>query len=165
MRRVILISLALQSIALFGATAFGADMLSGTWKLNVAKSSVNSGPIPPAVMITETIKAVANGITVISDSTSPSGQKSRSEFTVIFDGKNYPTKYLLDGEVDFKAGDMVSATKTDDFTLELKFTANDKVTSLVKDVVSKDGKTRTSTTTVTNPSGQSITRILVYEKQ
>jgi hypothetical protein len=135
-------------------TVFGADPFSGTWKLNPAKSSVNSGPIPPGVMITETIKAVANGITVMSDSTTPSGQKVRGEFTVKFDGK------------DYKAGDqMVSATKTDDFNLELKFSSDGKVMSVVKDVVSRDGKSRTSTETTTNPRGEPVTRILVYEKQ
>ena len=155
MRRVSLIPLACVLImASFAITAFAADLLSGTWKLNPGKSTVNGGPIPPAVMITETIKKVSNGITVASDSTTPAGEKVRGEFTVKFDGKNY------------KAGDqMVSASRTDDVTLVLKFMADGKVSSLVKDVVSKDGKTRTSTETFTNPSGQTVTRILVYEKQ
>jgi hypothetical protein len=63
---------------------------------------------------------------------------------------------------------IASAKKSVAYALALELTDNTsdgKVTSVVKDVVSKDGKTRTSRETVPNPAGQSITRILVYEKQ
>ena len=55
--------------------------------------------------------------------------------------------------------------RIDAHTLESVNKKGGKVTTSQKNVVAADGKTRTVTTTGTNPQGQKISNVAVYEKQ
>src|SRR5262249_8119839 len=83
-------------VALFVTVLFGADMFSGTWKLNTAKSTFSPGPVPKEGI--GKIQAVDNGLNVVLDGVNASGQKTHTEYTMKFDGKDYPSKSTLDGK-------------------------------------------------------------------
>jgi hypothetical protein len=73
---------------------------------------------------------------------------------------------MLDGRPDPAAADSaVSAKKIDDYTFELTFKAKGKVLFTTKNVIAKDGKTRTATRTGTTPQGETITSTILFEKQ
>lgn len=61
--------------------------------------------------------------------------------------------------------DTITVKRIDAHTLESVNKKGGKVTTSQKNVVAADGKTRTVTTTGTNPQGQKISNVAVYEKQ
>src|SRR5262245_14814194 len=154
----------LALVVLSASVVFAADMFSGMWKVNIAKSTFNPGP-PPKGPNTVKVTAVSNGLSVVTDGVNSTGQKTHSEFTVKFDGKDYPNKATLDGKPNPNAADTISAKKIDDYTMELTSKLKGKVTATQKVVVSKDGKTQTGSQTGTNAQGQAVNNTIVYEKQ
>ena len=139
-------------LSLPATAAFAADMLSGKWKVN--KSTTN----------TQEIISVANGVSVVGDSVNATGIKEHREFTVQFDSKDYPFKQTLDGKPITDGNDMVSAKKIDDYTFELTRKRQGAVLAVIKMIVSRDGKTLTSTVNGTD-QGQAFTASTIYEKQ
>ena len=152
----------LAVLAFFSATAMGADMLAGTWKLNVAKSNYSPGPPPQSNTIT--IEPAAGGIKLVADGVDSQGRKTHNEYTANFDGKDYPTKPMLDGKPNSSAADTVSWKKIDDYTYEVTNKLKGKTLTVARHVISKDGKTRTVTTTGTNAEGQEVNNTTVFEK-
>ena len=147
---------------LFTETAMGADMLAGTWKLNVAKSKYSPGPAPQS----NTVKfdAIDGGIKLVADGSDSQGRKTHNEYTAKFDGKDYPTKPMLDGKPNPNAADSVSYKKIDDYTYEVTAKLKGKTLNVARHSISKDGKTRTITTTGTNAQGQKLNDMTVFEK-
>jgi len=133
----------------------GADMLTGTWKLNVAKSKYSPGPAPKSVTITYTMDG---DWVVLKDQTVDStGKANTYDNRYKFDGKPYPFKNALaDGNISIK--------RIDDFHAEGVIKGG-KANTTVKAVISRDGKTRTLTTTGTNAEGKPVNNVAVYEKQ
>src|SRR5262245_35047842 len=99
---------------LAASVVMGADMFSGTWKLNVAKSKYSPGPAPKSGTLK--VEAVEGGLKVTNDGENAEGKKTHTEYTVKFDGKDYPDKVMVDGKVDPNGADMISAKKIDDNT-------------------------------------------------
>ena len=140
-----------------------ADVFSGTWKLNTAKSTYSPGPAPKEGV--GKIEAVDNGLKVALDGVNATGQKAHTEYTVKFDGKDYPVKSTLDGKPQDAAPDMISAKKIDDYTFETTTKTKGKMLGTSKNVYSKDGKTLTVTQTGTTPDGKPVNNKLIVEKQ
>jgi hypothetical protein len=92
------------------------------------------------------------------DGTGAAGKPIHNEWTGKFDGKDYAVK----GDPDT---DMRAYRRLDDYTMEIVAKKGGKVTTTTKSVYSKDGKTRTSTATGTDPTGQKVENTIVYEKQ
>ena len=153
----------LAALALFTVTAMGADMLTGTWKLNVAKSKYSPGPAPQGNTVKFT--AIDGGIKLVADGVDSQGKKTHNEYTAKFDGKDNPTKPMLDGKANPNAADSVSYKKIDDNTYEATAKLKGKTLNTARHVISKDGKTRTVTTTGTNAQGQKLNDVTVFEKQ
>ena len=61
--------------------------------------------------------------------------------------------------------DMVALKKIDDYNYEFTNKKDGKVMTSGKVVYSKDGKTRTVTTSGTNAQGQKTSNTVVYDKQ
>jgi hypothetical protein len=156
--------LLIAAAALSSAVMSAADARAGTWKLNIEKSKYSSGP-PPQGPNTQKIETVDNGIKVVADGVNAQGQKTHNEYTVTFDGKDYPQKPMLDGKPAPNGPDMISAKKIDDSTIELTNKRQGTVGITIKDTISQDGKTRTATVTGTNAQGQPINITAVWEKQ
>jgi len=154
MRRTI--ALGFIALCFVVGVALAADVSLGTWKVNVAKSKYSPGPAPKA----QTVKYEATGdnMKITVDGTDAAGKPIHNEWTGKFDGKDYAVK----GDPDT---DMRAYRRMDDYTMEIVAKKAGKVTTTTKSVYSKDGKTRTSTATGTDPRGQKVDNTIVYEKQ
>ena len=132
-----------------------ADQFTGTWTLNVAKSKYSPGR-PPKAQTTK-LETQKDGIREIVDRVNADGSQTHWDFTAKFDGKDYP----ITGDPD---RDMASVKKVDDYTLEVVNKKAGKVTTSMKLVVAKDGKSRTNTVTGKNAAGVAINNILFFDK-
>ncbi len=151
--KTIVLTLALYSFA--AAVCFASDLQIGTWKLNEAKSKLTPGVTKNSTVVYE---AAGDDLKVTVDGTDRDGKPTHNEWTGKFDGKDYP----VTGDPD---SDMRSYKKVDELTLELTVKKDGKVTVTGKIVVSADGKTRTVTTSGTDPQGKKFKNIAVYDKQ
>ena len=139
------------------ATAATADMHSGTWTLNVAKSTYSPGPAP----MSQTLKIEAwgeGGLTYVADGVGADGKPTHAEFQAKFDGRDYEFK----GNPD---GDALSYKMIDANTLEATLKRKGETVITANVVVSADGKTRTVTQTGKDAQGRTINIVSVYEKQ
>jgi len=128
----------------------------GTWKLNVAKSTYSPGPAPKSQ--TAILDSTSGGMKVVSDRVEADGQKVHFEWTAKFDGKDYP----VTGD---PSRDVVSVKKIDDYNLEITNKKSGKITTTIKAVYAKDGKTRVETVTGSSAQGQAIKNVTSWEKQ
>lgn len=134
------------------ALAQTSEPLTGTWKLNVAKSKgVKSG--------STVIEAVGKGIKLTVDLVPASGEASHWAFTANYDGKDYP----VTGNSPY--GNSVAVTRVDARTITITSKQDGKVTTTSTIVVSADGKTRTTTIKGTDVKGQPVDIVSFYEKQ
>src|SRR5215472_1539929 len=164
MRRLLILSFVLVAVLATSVTlAYSADNFSGTWKLNVAKSKFSPGPGPKSNM--QKIEAVEGGMKVVTDGENAEGKKTHNEYTVKFDGKDSPEHPMLDGKPKPTGADTISIKKVDDFTYEATTKKKGMVLTVTKNVISKDGKTRTATATGKNAEGQTVNNVVVWEKQ
>jgi hypothetical protein len=157
MKRTAASMCAVVSVLVFTAVVIGADNNVGTWQLNLAKSNYSPGPAPKS----QTLKIEAwgdDGVRYAADGVGADGKPTHTEFQAKYDGKDYPFK----GNPD---ADRLSYKRIDANTLEATTTLKGKNTTMVKVVVSADGKTRTVTQTGTNAQGQALNITSVYERQ
>jgi hypothetical protein len=147
------LTLALCFIA--GAVCFASDVQMGTWKLNEAKSKIAAGMPKNTTVVLE---AAGDSVKVTIDGTTSDGKPAHNEWTGKLDGKDYP----VTGDPN---SDMRSYKQIDDHTLEFAIKKGGKVTISGRAVISADGKTRTVTTSGTNPEGKKVKSTLVYDKQ
>jgi hypothetical protein len=132
------------------------DPLVGTWVLNVAKSKYTPGP-PPKEQTT-IFEAAGQGLKVTTKGTDSAGKPTMTTYTANYDGKDYP----VTGNPDW---DMVSLKRINANTVEFTRKRAGKVVQTATSVVSKDGKTRTITSTGVNAQGQKIHNVGVYDKK
>lgn len=136
-----------------------ADLLLGTWRRNNAKSIYSPGPTP-ALGAVNTWEALGDGRVKNSlDDIDEKGQKTNHrEITLRFDGAEYP----YSGPA---LPTMRSYKRIDARTFEWVEKVNGKVTTTTRSTITPDGKTRTNNTTGTNPQGQTIRNVVIWEKQ
>ena len=139
-----------------GAALWAADPSVGTWKLNAAKSKSTPGPGPKSATIT--YEETADGIKRTGESINADGNKTSFDYTVKFDGKDYP----VTGSDTF---DAISAKQINDHTVASTLKKSGKVVSTSRRVVSQDGKTMTLTINGTNSKGEKTHSVTVYDKQ
>jgi hypothetical protein len=126
-----------------------------TWKLNEAKSKIPDGAIKNTTVV---YAAEGDNVKVTTDGTSGDGKPMHTEWTGKFDGKDYP----VTGDPNTDAR---SYTQVNDRTLTLDNKKDGKVTVTGKIVVSKDGKSRTLTTSGKDSNGKKMKSTAVYDKQ
>ena len=135
--------------------AYAADVFSGNWKVNVAKSKYDPGPPPKSQ--TSKIDAKEGGLQFTNDGVNAEGKPTHSEWSGKFDGKDNPVK----GDPN---RDTAALKKIDDHTFEITNKKAGKVTTTIRAVFSRDGKTRTQTVKGTNAQGNKVNNTVVYEK-
>ena len=140
------------------STALAADMLSGTWKQNMAKSKYDPANLAPKSASTKWEAVGADGLKWVADGVDAQGKPTHSEFSGKFDGKDFPIKGI-------PIEDTRAYKRIDDFTYEFVSKKASKVTTTTHMVISRDGKTRTLTTTGTDAEGRKVNNTVVYEKQ
>ena len=148
---------ALIALAITTVAAFGADNSIGTWKLNVEKSKYTPAPMP-IKSLTSTREAMEGGAKVTTTGVQADGTPINSTAAVKYDGK--------DTKVTGAPWDTIAVKQVDANTLTaVTKQTNGKYTATGRTVISKDGKTMTTTTKGTNAEGQPFSASLVYDKQ
>ena len=137
--------------------AFAADVFSGNWQVNLAKSKYDPGPPPKGPNFSK-IEAMAGGLKFTNDGVNSEGKPTHDEWSGKFDGKDNPV-------TGSQTRDTAALRKIDDHTLEITSKKDGKVVSKVRLVFSRDGKTRTQTGQGTNAKGVKTNNTIVYEKQ
>jgi hypothetical protein len=140
---------------LFLGTAFAADAVVGTWKLNVAKSKF-SGTAPKSA--TRVYSEGADGTTLDQKMVGSDGKEMSMHAALTYDGK--PHALTGNPDADSGTGKAIDA-RTSDFAL----TKDGKTIGTVHRVVSADGKTLTVHNKGTHADGTSYDDTLVFDKQ
>ena len=130
----------------------------GTWIMNIAGSQFSSGTGFKSA--TSRIESVGGGgVKHTVDSVYADGTTRRYEYTTNYDGTDVP----VIGNSPY--GDTVALTHVDANTVRTVYKNKGKVTVIQTSVVSNDRKKRTVTTKGTNPIGQSVNNVSVYDRQ
>ena len=151
--KVILLTLAVFFVGVVVCSADDPQM--GTWKLNEAKSKFSPGAAKNNTVVYE---AAGDMVKVTVDGTDGSGAATHNEWTGKFNGRYYAV--TGDPTSDKRAYRKVSSR-----VLSLTAKKAGKVTLTGRITVSRDGKTRTVTTTGKNAKGKWVTNTAVYDKQ
>jgi hypothetical protein len=149
---------AFAALTLTTLAAFGADNFLGTWKLNLAKSKIEPAKYLPK-SLTVVREASDGGVKSTRTGERTDGTPINSTYTAKYDGKDYP----VTGETSWDTI-AIKSVNANVQTWTVKKT-NGKYHATVRSVVSKDGKTLTSTGHGTDAEGKPTSLTLVYEKQ
>ena len=150
-----IVAIALLSTLFFGTTAFAADAVDGTWKLNVAKSKF-SGTAPKSA--TRVYTESADGTTLDQKMVGADGKEMSMHVTIKYDGMDH--QITGNPDADTVAGKVIDA-HTSHFTMK----RDGKVVGSVHRVVSADGKTLTVNNKGTHADGKAYDDTLVFDKQ
>jgi hypothetical protein len=151
--RALILALAVLSIPL-GLLA-ADDPMMGTWILNVPKSQLGT-PVPKSIIRKHI--AVPGGVKVVQDRVDAQGKASTGEFTVMFDGKDYP----ISGDPYV---DRLTLKRVGRYRVDGVGKKNDKTATTFIWQVSKDGKVLTYTTQRLFPPERVATIIQILDKQ
>jgi hypothetical protein len=130
----------------------------GSWKLNVAKSTYDSGPPPRNA--TRTIETRSNGTRQRTEGVDAAGNPVAYEYSADYDGKDYP----LTGSGTPNDADSIALRRIDNVTVEATLKKDGAVVQTTRSVLSKDGKVLTYTSKG-NAHGQPTSSVTVWERQ
>lgn len=146
-------------MALTAVAMFAADSSLGTWKWNSAKSKITVASANPLKSRTDAWEATADGaVKVTRTEERADGTTFNFSYTFRYDGKEYP---VTGAAFDFFSAKRINANTT---VWQVR-KAGGKYDQTIRDVVSKDGKTRTWTITGAEAGGNPVHVIYVYDKQ
>ena len=148
------IALTISLVFVSAALGFQNNPQMGAWKLNEAKSKF-AGKARNQTVVYE---ASGDQTKVTVDGVDENGAAVHNEWTGKFDGKDYPV--TGDANSDARSYRMINKN-----TLAMTVKKDGKATVNGRIVVSRDGKTRTVTTTATDAKGKKVTNVAVYDKQ
>jgi hypothetical protein len=140
---------------------WAADVQTGTWKLNVAKSRFQTSTAPRSQLVT-ILPDGKDGIRLTVDVVTANGDKSAISYAAQYDGKEYPRTETGAGAVP---GQTVSLTRIDSRTAERVAYLKGKKLTTERWEISSDGRTRTVTQSGVGADGKPVNNVLVYEKQ
>jgi len=150
--KTFLTSLFLAGLLAVSGTAAAADPIMGTWKLNAAKSKMTADNMQKSQ--TRVYSQSGDNISIVITSVAADGKESTTRSTYKLDGKDYPV--MGPSSYDSLSGKQVDAN-TAEFTLK----KGGKTVGTTTRIVSKDGKTMTST----GSAGGKDQGTLVFDKQ
>ena len=151
-------TLTLGALLAISSPVIGADApdpVIGTWKLNSAKST---GTTLPKSETRTYAASAAGGIVLTWKRVGIDGKESSVETTYKYDGKDYP----VTGSPDF---DALSVRRVDANTVDSTQKRMGKAVGTSTRTVSKDGKTLTLVSKLTNAKGEVVNTTLVYDRQ
>jgi hypothetical protein len=128
--------------------------LNGTWKINLEKTT---GPHAKSEILTFGVTADSEHYTV--DEVETDGSLFKTEYTAKFDGKAYPNKNLVTGEITYVCLKKID-NRTEEF--ESRKSQNGPLTYKYRRVLSADGKTLTSS--IIGGDGATFS-VRVFDKQ
>ncbi len=144
-------------VAIAAIAAFGADNSIGTWKYNAAKSKSTS--TNPAKSQTDVREATPDGgVKITRTGQLADGTPTNYSFGYKYDGKEYP--------VTGAPFDTISVKRINDYSWswDVKKTGG-KYHMTGRNVISKDGKTMTQTSSGTDAEGKPVTATIVFDRQ
>ena len=148
--------LAAAAIAIISLPAQASDLEAGTWELNLAKSKFTNAPAPKSQ--TRTYEVTGQQVKMTGKRIDAQGKPTLIGFTANTDGKDYPyTGSTLH--------DTISITPVDALTANWTGKKAGKVVINGTRVISKDGKVMTISGKGTNPQGEPMEVILVFDKR
>jgi hypothetical protein len=118
----------------------------GKWKLNVAKSTLSAGSAPKVLIRTD--EPAGDGVKVTYEGIDADGSRIAYSYTAHYDGKEYRST----GVGMANGWETVTVKRIDDYTFEGTLRRAGKIVATTKNVVSKDGKTMTTTANGTSVS-------------
>jgi hypothetical protein len=136
--------------------AMAADPFVGTWKTNVANSQLGTNPAPKSNV--SKIQAGENGLKMEQDIVDADGKGSHREFSWMPNGKDFPYPPYPALAMNCTRPD------THSITCILK-TKDGKEAGRIENVLSKDGKTWTVTTTGRTAKGEAVHEVVVNERK
>jgi hypothetical protein len=128
----------------------------GTWELNLAKSKFDPGPAFKSQVRTVTTEGDMQ--TVKISTVNAGGRTTTSESSYRLDGKEYP----ITGSPDF---DALALKRVDNATVSGVVKHKGKVAMHTTRALSKDGKVMTVTNQGTNPAGQPMNNVMVFDRK
>ena len=131
------------------------DPMSGTWKVNLAKSKFDPGPAPKS--LTATIKVENDTETFMSEGTDAAGNATHVMFTAKFGGPDAPVTGI-------PYADTVSVKRVKPHHIVATMKKGGKVTMTVHVVVAEDGKSRRLTYEGKNEKGKAVHDAVVYDR-
>jgi hypothetical protein len=145
------------AMLVFPIALWATDRQAGTWKMNMEKSKfANDMPAPKGETVV--IEEQEGGLKVVSNGLNAEGKPTHFEYSVKYDGKDYPV-------TGSPAVDAVAVKKINDSTIETIRKKNGVVVTTNTSVISKDGKTRTNTFHGKNANGEPRTWTAIFDKQ
>jgi hypothetical protein len=147
----------LVSAAVLVLGLIGADRSVGTWTLNAAKSkSTSSNAVKSRTEVYEEMPD--GGVRITRSDQRADGGSSRYSYTFKCDGKEYPVTGTL--------YDTIACKRLDSNTtiMDLRKSGG-KLRITTRNLVSKDGKTKTQINTGIDVDGKPFTSTYVYDKQ
>src|SRR5262245_61452247 len=129
----------------------------GFWMMNMQKSKFSTGTGFKSA--TSRIEAIEAGVKHTVDSVYIDGTTRRYSYATRYDGKDMPVL----GNSPY--GDTTAMTHVDANTTRTVYKNKGQITVIQTSVVSPDRNTRTVTTKGTNPAGQTVDNLSVYDRQ
>lgn len=148
--------IALSLLFCVSVVSMAADLLTGKWHINTAKSKYGSGNGPARHDLEFAL--VPGGIRYASNGVDSKGAAFSSAYTAKFDGKEYPVS-------GSKKWAPVVVKRVDERTIQSSYLLHGKVQATAVSAVSADGRTLTVTTTGTAGAGKSYENVGVYERR
>jgi hypothetical protein len=142
----------------FVGLLWAADAFTGTWKMNVAKSTFAKGK--EVKELTATVVEQGDNAMVTVKGTGGDGKAISTKYTAPLNGG--PITYTEGGPA---AGTTVVSKRVDANTLESTASMNGKQVGTSRAVVSADGKTLTMTRKGVDDKGKAVDGVEVYTRQ
>ena len=145
-------------VIMLGSVALHAqqDPLVGTWKLNLTKSQQGDRGFRSRTSTYE--PSGPNGVKLVQDGVTASGEANRAESTGIFDGREYPV-------ANNAAVDTVVNRRIDAHRSERVQSKQGKLVNFLERVISPDGRLLTVRQVGIDAQGKPISYIDVYDRQ
>ena len=177
MKRSLIIGFALMAWStLFAAQGPSQvdDLILGTWKQNMARSTYSPGGPPPnvAYSVRQYAAGADGSIVAITMNVDPQGLPSLGAISAAnYDAREYAQHTVatlatsLGSHIGPRMDRTISYKRIDPYTVEIVQKQNDEVIARNIRTISRDGKTMTDRADYTNAAGQRVTNVLIFEKQ
>jgi len=146
----ILVTVLAVSILLILSVSYGDAQHSsprfGTWKLNLAKSTINATTAPKLLIRRD--EPAGDGVKVTYEGLEADGRRIAYSYTAKYDGKEYRST----GVGMANGWETITLKRIDDYTFEATLKRAGKVVATTRNVVARDGKTMTTTANGTSVS-------------
>jgi hypothetical protein len=146
----------IAALVLFAGASYAQSPLTGTWKLDTAKTKYNTGAPPKD--LTLVIEGKGDNLEITANGTAADGSPMALKYTI-------PEKGGAGQVQQSTIYDGVTSKRVSAYEYDNTYMKNGKEVTTRHTVVSKDGKTLRSTAKGVNTQGRPISGTDVFEKR